>query len=226
MVYLILFLVVAAILAYWVILNVEPKKAAAILVTSGPIILICVGGVLSLSRRGVIGLPLMLLGFSLWRRSRGMRPATSSGGRKSTVRSVYLEMELDHDTGEMDGMVLTGSREGVRLSSLGEAELLSLYQEIVDDVDSVALLESFLDRYHPHWREQQYRGSQTGTGGTSNFNSMTKEEAYKVLGLEPGASEEEILHAWRRLVKAVHPDGGGSAFLTAKINAAKDILLG
>jgi curved DNA-binding protein CbpA len=54
---------------------------------------------------------------------------------------------------------------------------------------------------------------------------MTRQEAYQILGLEPGASQEEIHQAWRRLIKAVHPDHGGSAFLTTKINAAKDVLL-
>ena len=63
-------------------------------------------------------------------------------------------MELDHDTGEMDGSVLTGSMEGARLSSLSEAEILSLYQEISADADSAALLESFLDRYHPDWQQR------------------------------------------------------------------------
>ena len=177
-------------------------------------------------QRGVLGVPLMLIGLSWWRRGRAMRPPTSAQGRKTTVRSVYLEMELDHDTGEMDGRVISGRMEGVRLSSLDEAELLSLYQEISGDDDSVALLESFLDRYHPDWRDhQQYNSDQT-SGGTSSFDSMTREEAYQILGLNPGASAEEIHQAWRRLVKAVHPDSGGSAFLTTKINAARDLLLG
>jgi hypothetical protein len=155
-----------------------------------------------------------------------MRPITNSGGRKSTVRSATLEMELDHDTGEMDGRVLTGHMEGARLSSLSEMEILSLYQEICVDADSAALLESFLDRYHPDWRERYEHNSFGEQGGAHGFDSMTRKEAYQILGLEPGASREEIHRAWRRLVRAVHPDSGGSAFLTAKINAARDLLLG
>ncbi len=226
MAYLILFLLFAGMCVFWMVLNLPPKKIAALLVNSGPIILMGVGGMLTLFRRGVIGVPLMLIGLSWWRRSRAMRPPTYSNGRKSTVSSVYLEMELDHDTGEMDGRVIAGRMEGVRLSSLSEFQLLSLYGEISDDADSVALLESFLDRYHSDWRKKQDYNSGKTSGGEASFDSMTKEEAYQILGLEPGASPEEIHQAWRRLVKAVHPDSGGSAFLTAKINAARDLLLG
>ena len=134
-------------------------------------------------------------------------------------------MELDHDTGEMDGRVLTGRMEGARLSSLNEEEILSLYREIRADADSADLLESFLDRYHPHWRERVDPDSFREKTGASGFDTMTKKEAYQILGLEPGASQREIHEAWRRLIKGVHPDKGGSAFLTAKINAAKDVLL-
>jgi curved DNA-binding protein CbpA len=55
---------------------------------------------------------------------------------------------------------------------------------------------------------------------------MSMQEAYQVLGVAPGSTREEILEAWRRLIKRVHPDHGGSAFLTTKINMAKSVLLG
>lgn len=210
---------------FWLILINPAHKSAAILASSGPILLITVGGLLTVFRRGAIGVPMIIIGLSWWRRSRATRPAGSSGGKKSTVRSADLEMELDHDTGEMDGRVLTGRLEGARLSSLSEGELLSLYREIRSDPDSNTLLVSYLDRYYPNWRERVDPDSFSGREGESGFEEMTKQQAYQILGLEPGASQEEIHQAWRRLIKGVHPDGGGSAFLTAKINAARDVLM-
>ncbi len=224
--YLIISLLVIVVLLFWVILNMPPKKGAYLVMNSGPIVLIVIGALLTLFRRGVIGLPLFFIGLCWLRRNRPLQTSSYAGGRKSTVQSTYLEMELDHDTGEMDGRVLAGTFEGSRISFLNETDLLSLYREISDDADSVALLEAFLDRSYPHWRENHEQTSYREHGDASNFNSMSRAEAYQVLGLEPGASDEEIHRAWRRLVKAVHPDSGGSAFLTAKINAAKDLLLG
>jgi hypothetical protein len=132
-------------------------------------------------------------------------------------------MELDHDTGEMDGTILTGRMQGVRLASLSGEEILSLYFDFRSDPDSISLLESFLDRYFPDWRDRVDFRNQNGTSG---FDKMTRQEAFQILGLEPDASQEEIHQAWRRLIKGVHPDSGGSAFLAAKINTARDILLG
>ncbi|MCP3888154.1 MAG: DnaJ domain-containing protein [Desulfobulbaceae bacterium] len=220
-----LLMLFAGLLLFWFVLNNPAPKSAAVLTKAGPFILIAVGALLTFFRRGMIGLPLIFLGHSWWRRSRSMRPADYSGGQKTTVRSADLEMELDHDTGEIDGRVLTGHLKGTLLSSLGEEELLLFYLEISSDGDSLALLVSFLDRYHPNWRDSVDPDSFRKQGTGSSFENMSRQEAYQILGVEPGASQQEIYQAWRRLIKGVHPDHGGSAFLTAKINAAKDALL-
>ena len=219
------FILLFALFSFLWLISIPAQQRAAFLANAGPLLLISVGGLLTLLRRGAIGLPLVFIGISWWRRNRSQRPVATAEGPKSTVRSANLEMELDHDTGEIDGRVLAGRLQGARLSSLNEEELLSLYRELHSDTDSVALLESFLDRYHPTWRERIDPDSFRSPGGVSDFNRMTRQEAYQILGLEPGASQEEIHQAWRRLIKGVHPDSGGSAFLAAKINTARDILL-
>lgn len=227
MTYAIIILLVLVVGSFWLILTNPAQKTAAVLTQGGPIILIVLGALLIFLRRGVIGIPMVILGISWWRRSRPIQPSSGySGGRTSTVSSTHLEMELDHDTGEMDGMVLSGPHEGSRLSLLSEDDLLAFYIEIIADAESAALLESFLDRYHPGWQERVDPENFDRQSHATGSEKMTRQEAYQILGLEPGATKEEIHQAYRRLIKGVHPDGGGSAFLTAKINAAKDLLLG
>lgn len=220
-----LFILLFAVIAIYWLLSLPAKQIAAVLLTSGPVFIIIVGIALTLLKRGAIGIPLIIMGVSWWRRSRSKRPISSAEGNKSTVRSVHLEMELDHDTGEMDGTLLTGRLQGARLSSLSEEELLSLIVDFRSDTESLSLLESFLDRYHPDWRDRADSDASESRSDRSGFDSMTRQEAYQILGIQPDASQEEIHQAWKRLIKGVHPDSGGSDFLAAKINTARDILL-
>ena len=220
-----LFFLLFAVTGLFWLMTIPAKQRGAVLSTAGPVLVIMVGSLLILLRRGVFGIPLIIIGVSWWRRNRSKRPIRSAEGQKSTVRSANLEMELDHDTGEMDGTILTGRLKGVRLSSLSGDEILSLYFDFRSDTDSISLLESFLDRYYPDWRDRVDSDAFRNQNDTSGFDNMTRQEAYQILSLEPNASQEEIHQAWRRLIKGVHPDSGGSVFLAAKINTAKDILL-
>jgi len=146
----------------------------------------------------------------------------------SKVRSRYLAMELDHDTGELTGRVLDGQFAGWDLMDLDEAETRALIEEIGRDSESVNLLESWLDTNRAGWREYfaENGGSGTDNGRSNGAAGDPVAEAYAVLGLEPGATDEEIKAAHRELMKGVHPDRGGSEFLAAKINEARDFLLG
>jgi hypothetical protein len=147
-------------------------------------------------------------------------------GNMSKVRSRYLAMELDHDTGELGGRVVDGQFAGWDLMDLGEAETRALIEEIGHDAESVNLLESWLDTNRAGWRE--YFAGQEAAGETKSSGGPGRDpvsEAYAVLGLKPGASDDEIKAAHRELMKGVHPDHGGSEFLAAKINQARDLLL-
>lgn len=156
----------------------------------------------------------------------------SSPGSVSSVKSHYLSMQLDHDSGAVSGSVRAGLFSGRELASLSAEECWALYDEVSDDPDSLALYESWLNANREGWRDwfaEQF-GMDTGEAGTdapphtgSGLSGM--EEAYEVLGLQPGATPDQIRAAHRTLMKKVHPDAGGSVFLAAKINEAKDLLL-
>lgn len=175
-------------------------------------------------------IPLLMRYRALWGRIKSaMGP---SPGQTSEVDTRYLRMVLDHDSGAMEGEVLEGSFRGRSLSELTLEQLLALWAECrANDPQSAAVLEAYLDRAHGEaWHEAAGRGAGAGEGGGAGEAgpraAMSREEAYDILGLEPGAKEEEIREAHRRLMQKIHPDHGGSNYLAAKINQAKDMLLG
>ena len=154
------------------------------------------------------------------------KPAPSaSSGQTSTVQSKYIRMTMDHDSGDINGEVLTGQFRGSTLDRLELDALLQLLRECQDDEESVALLQAYLDRvYADTWHQQA--GAQGQQRTTGEPGKMSREEAFQVLGLSSDASEAEIIEAHRRLMQKLHPDRGGSAYLAARINLAKDTLLG
>tara|TARA_R110002020_G_scaffold3766_24_gene16648 strand:- start:930 stop:1631 length:702 start_codon:yes stop_codon:yes gene_type:complete len=144
-------------------------------------------------------------------------------GNISRVKSYHFAMELDHDTGAVSGRVLHGQFGGMDLLDLGEADTRLLLAEVENDPDSLSLLESWLDANRSGWRE--YFASQYGDNGGSATAGDPIAAAYDVLGLQPGASDEAIRTAHRELMKAVHPDHGGTSEQAARINQARDLLL-
>jgi len=160
--------------------------------------------------------------------SRGRSRGAPRSGQTSRVATSWIEIELAHDTGEMQGIVLQGTRKGRALAALSPDDLLGLYNEASADPETARLLEAYIDRrLGPEWRERaQARPEEETKPRGRRDSSMSREEAYRVLGLSAGASEDEIRAAHKKLMMQNHPDRGGSDYLASKINEAKDVLLG
>jgi DnaJ domain len=224
--------VIVLVLGLWAVNSfskADPKKAARLLRAMGGAATLIFAGFLML--RGEIGIavPLGLFGLgllgyvSMWPATLGARTQKSTG-QTSRVRTAFLEMELDHDSASMRGHILKGKFSGAGLDSLDVATLCSLFGEIDDD--SRQLLAAYLDRRAPGWREHAQGDAATGDGPRpTSGGKMTEEEAYQILGVEPGASAQDIARAHRSLMKKLHPDQGGTTYLAARVNAAKDVLL-
>jgi hypothetical protein len=209
--------------------NVNPRTLIPVVRTAGGIGALAAAGFLA--TRGLFGfaLPLGLAGLGLL----GWLPFGPAGvfqrsqkspGQASQVRSAFIEMELDHDTGAMRGRILVGQHEGTELNTLDVATLTGFLPTI--DEESRALLMAYLDRREPSWRDHVDSGAAAGSGSSSwSSGKMTEQEAYQILGLQPGASADDIGRAHRALMKKLHPDQGGSTYLAARVNEAKDVLL-
>jgi hypothetical protein len=149
--------------------------------------------------------------------------ARKSAGQTSHVRSQFLDMTLDHDSGQLNGRIVAGPFAGRPLDDFDLPELAAMIASF--DAESIALLESYLDRRFPAWRQDAQFDGAGRQGSAASSSKMTFEEAYQILGLKPGAGRDEIGKAHRSLMKKLHPDQGGSTYLAARVNEAKDTLL-
>jgi len=173
-----------------------------------------------------VALPLALRWNALWPES-GAQPSRPRG-KTSRIDTKYLSMELNHESGVIEGRVLAGRHRDRRLAELTFEQLLEVREDCrVDDAESVTLMEAYLDRFQgADWRGRQAGGQSSGNTARPAGAAMTRAEAYEVLGLAPGASDAAIRDAHHRLMIKLHPDHGGSDYLAAKINQARDLLLG
>jgi DnaJ domain len=206
----------------------DPKQAARVLryVGGGAALLFAVfllvrGAIVPAVSIGLIGLG--LLGFAPLSRLNFGGRTQKSPGQASRVRTPSLEMELDHDTGALRGRVLAGRHQGASLDDLDVPTLITLLSEI--DEDSIPLLAAYLDRRQPRWREETPdEAAATDGSPPPRAGKMTEQEAYQILGIQPGATAQDVARAHRSLIKKLHPDQGGSTYLAAQINEAKDVL--
>jgi len=220
----------ALVLALWLVnsfVRSDPHKVAAVMKVSGGIVALAGAGFFGFRGRLDVALALGVTGLGLL----GWLPLGPAGiwqrtqkrqGQVSRVRTAFVEMELEHDSGAMRGRILAGPHEGRSLDALDVATLTALLAGI--DEESRALLATYLDRRDPVWREHAEHNATAGRDAPRS-GPMTEQEAYQILGLQPGASAEEIGRAHRSLMKKLHPDQGGSTYLAARVNEAKDTLL-
>jgi hypothetical protein len=231
--------VVAWLLIRWFI-NTPPKQVVASAKRAGLALAVLALAFLAMTGRlnwifvvGAAALPFLKKGFGLLRYLPlvsglfgGAAKAANLGGKGnpfSTLETRFLRVSLDIGTGNLDGEVLDGAFEGQFLSKMTLADLLRLLSECNADPRSAALLAAYLDRHHSGWRAQANNG---GPRDASPDQGMSAAEARDILGLGTNPTDDEITQAHRRLIHKLHPDRGGSTYLAAKINQAKDCLLG
>jgi DnaJ-like protein len=231
--------VVAVILLYALLQMLRaanPVVLARAIKISGGVVALAVAAFTGIKGELAVAIPLGFFGAGLL----GWAPAGASGfayigrifgvgggqrtsGQTSRVRSRFFEMTLDHDSGALTGTIVSGANAGRSLEEFDLPALLGMIGEL--DAESVPLLESYLDRRFPAWRQNAQGDTAGRQRRAASSGKMTDEEAYQILGLKPGAGREEIGRAHRALMKKLHPDQGGSTYLAARVNEAKEVLL-
>jgi hypothetical protein len=204
----------------------SPTGMARVMQKAGGILALIAGILITLRGGLALGVPLGLFGLALlgWTRGVPFFPGSTGGPNPvSRQRTAFLEVAIDHVTGAMRGRVIAGKRAGADLDALDEAALNALMAEL--DPASRQLLMAYRDRRRSGRREYAQGGADARQRGAASSGKMAEEEAYQILGLQPGAGAEEIGHAYRTLMKKLHPDQGGTTYLAARINEAKEVLL-
>jgi DnaJ-like protein len=221
--------IAALLIIFWFMhkyVQANPRGMAYLLQKGGGLLSLVTAFFLAVRGQLAVALPLALMGFGLlgWMQGGVFGSWWPKGrGQVSRLRSAFLEIEIDHVTGAMHGRIIAGRAAGVALETLDNATLTALLGEFDDE--SRKLLMAYLDRRRAGWGENAQGGAHARQGAAASSGKVSEEEAYQILGLQPGASAEEIGRAYRSLMKKLHPDQGGSTYLAARINEAKEVLL-
>jgi hypothetical protein len=198
------------------------KTAGLLAVLAGGLFLIAtpakLAGLETVAAGAVIWLLRAIRLHGLARAFKGLFGGGAAAPDTSEVATRFLRMTLDHDSGALDGVVLEGRFQGRALNTLSLDEALELRDFVSPDPQSLRLVEAWLDRANPDWRKRSHRGG-------ASAGAMGREEALEILGLAEGASAEDIKAAYKRLMRTAHPDAGGSHWLAARLNRARDTLL-
>ena len=226
-----LILLVAIILSTWywwsVVKRLPPEQRRACFWRTGfwfvlgiSIILVATGRMhwLGAGLAALVPIGKTLLGFSM-RALPLIRLLSRFKTRPSEFRTQFLLVEINFASKQMDGEVLQGEHTGKHLSELTTEQLQALATSLRSaDPESFVLLQAYMLRTGGKQQSNEDYGERS-------FSEFSNDEAYKILGLEGNASQEEVVKAHKRLMQRLHPDRGGSDYLAAKINTAKDQLI-
>jgi hypothetical protein len=158
----------------------------------------------------------------IWRQRQKGKAAAQC--KAPAMRSPWLELRLGKNAGLTDGTVLAGEFEGRLLSTLSEDQLQSIHGQLGADRESRALLETYLDGRAPGWRQSAHAHIHSGERSAPGAGAMADEEAYQILGLQPGAGAADIRKAHRSLTQRVRGDGS-AALVRDRIDEACRVLL-
>ena len=215
--------------------DAEPKDALKLAKFLGVLFILVIVGLVIASGR-ISMLWLIFLGLLPWiSRFRAMNRQAENlrgpvAGQHVDRRTNFVVIYLNPETGDMDGRVLQGPQSGKLLSELSIDELVTLYEAaLLEDVESASILEAYMDRMHgKSWRQKSL--SMNAADAPDDMlelleHGMSRSEAYKFLGLQPGASKNEIGNAFTNLTQTGHPDESIARDIKAKAKQAKSTLL-
>jgi len=140
----------------------------------------------------------------------------SRTGGQASFKTEYLDVRLRVQTGQLSGTVLKGPHAGKTIEQLNAEELTELEQYYRERDSKSFYLIKFARK------GGRFEGQQPPP---PNFTNPSRDEALQILGLSGNPTREDIVAAHRRLINKLHPDRGGSDFLAARVNQARDILL-
>lgn len=196
------------------------RFAPGILALIIPLVAALIAGVVRLLPVLIRYAPLLHRLWFSWRQQRDS--SNSYRTTHSTLETRYLRLQVDASGRFISGQVVSGRFTGRQLQSLSPSELQELLKECADDRNSFDLLQQIIMQQTGSKSSYQQTGSNRQA---RNTGKMSVKQAYKILGLKPNATRQEIIKAHRRLIQKAHPDHGGSAELAAQINEARDVLL-
>ncbi|MEH6544850.1 MAG: DnaJ domain-containing protein [Sneathiella sp.] len=210
--------------------NADPKKLVKALRIAATVICALLAGFFILTGRFAYAPPFIIAALFFLRNKPFFGGGNSpSAGQQSDVETSWIKATLNHDSGEMDGQIIKGRFESHKLSALTLNQLMEFQEEALEDPQTIAILNSFLDRYHAQAEEADTTGGEQTkeqkTRARSSSGPMTRREALDILELTDEATLVQIKKAHRQLMKKFHPDHDGSEYMAAKINEAKDVLI-